>query len=227
MGFLAQIDCAAARAAAPELALPDAGLLSFFLGLDPDYEIPSFYSEVNHDGEGARVVYTPPGSTLGRMAVPADMPTDYLELERPVCKLKFVRGGAVLPEASNPIVAATSAFSTAQAQAYAALAELVNGDDEDSKHWGSRIGGHPAILQNDTLEIEAESLERGLDLQTGQQWNDPDFARASAQWCQLMQMASEDAAEWLWGDGGLMHWMVRQTELSTAVFTRAWAIGVN
>lgn len=113
-----------------------------------------------------------------------------------------------------------------QAQAYHALAELVNGDAEDRKHWGSRLGGHPAVLQNDSLRLTAESFERGDGGLSGRGWDDPAFQRASAEWCQLMQMAG-GKEEWIWGDGGLMHWMVRKNELAASQFSSVWAIGVN
>lgn len=225
MAFLAQIDCAAVRLVAPEIALPDSGLLSFFLGLDPDYPIPSFYGDVNTDPGGARVLYTPKSSVLTRLAMPEDMPSEYVGSDRPVCKLKLTRGGAVLPAVDNPVVA-LAGLTPVQAQHYLALAEFVNGEAEDEKHMGSRLGGHPSILQNDTLQLTAESFERGDGSLSGRGWEQLEFQRASAEWCQLMQMAGGEE-EWIWGDGGLMHWMVRKSEFAAADFSSAWAIGVN
>ena len=225
MAFLAQIDCASAKTIAPELALPNRGWLSFFLGLDPGHPMPSFHGEVNTDREGARVFYSPADAGLTRLAMPQDMPSAYRDSHRPVCKLKLVRGGAVLPDLTHPAVA-LARLAPAQAQAYQALAQFVNGDDEDSKQWGSRLGGYPAVLQHDSLALTAESFERGDGSPSGRGWDDPAFQRASATWCQLMQMAGGEE-EWIWGDGGLMHWMVRRGDLDNAQFSPAWAIGVN
>jgi hypothetical protein len=226
MAFLAQLDLAQAHAAVSGLLLPNAGLLSFFLGIDPEPGLPSFQGEVNFDRGGARVLYSAAGTTLARLAPPSDTPAEYLDSERPTCELKFVRGGAVLPEQSSPLVA-RAGVAPAAAAAYEALADALNGNRESELHWGSRLGGHPAILQNDDLGIVAELRERGLS-EAGDAHSvlrDPAFIDATTQWRQVLQMA-EGAEGWGWGDSGLMHWMARGGAFANAAFPTAWAIGV-
>ncbi len=65
MTFLAQIALQEVAPHLPEGTLPTAGLLSFFMGDDP--EGAAGYCEV------AKVIYTPPGTPLQRREVPKDM----------------------------------------------------------------------------------------------------------------------------------------------------------
>jgi uncharacterized protein YwqG len=227
MAFMAQIDLAEARAAAPELALPESGLLSFFVGLDPTCPLPSFYGEVNEDRDGARVMWTPAGTPLVRLALPKDMPCGLDASAQPVCKIKFARSGPALPELSHSALAG-GALTPEQAIAYEALADLVNGKYDDTKRWGTRLGGYPALLQNDDLHLEAESRQEGagvIDSEKYALWQQPEFQNSSLRWLQLLQM-DEGAQGWGWGDAGLMHWMVQRDEFTSASFSTVWSIGV-
>lgn len=226
MAFMAQIDLAEAHGLASDLSLPATGLLSFFLGLDPGYPLPSFFSEVNEDREGVKVLWTPPGSEMRRLLEPEDMPAEFKCMKRPVCKIKMSRAGAVLPQLSHSALI-NAQLTPDQAHAYESLANLLNGDDEDAKHWGTRLGGYPAVLQDDDMHLTAESLERDIGVGSKRYlaWQSDDFQRASTRWRQLLQMA-EGEEEWSWGDAGMLHWMARADEFANANFSSVWAIGV-
>lgn len=227
MAFIAQFDLAEVHAVAPDIGLPASGLLSCFLALDPETSLPGFRGEANADNAGARVLWTAAESALTRMIEPEDLPAPYRDLPRPVCKLKLSRAGAMLPGLGHTALQLQD-LHAAQAQAYAELVELINGDLDDPRHWGSRLGGHPALLRNDDLHLSAECLARGGEACEGRHFTreDPEFQRASLRWRQLLQLA-EGNEGWTWGNAGLLHWMVRAQDWSRAEFATAWAIGVE
>jgi uncharacterized protein YwqG len=58
------------------------------------------------------------------------------------------------------------------------------------------------------VELEVEQLHRGL---TGEpfDWNDPGVRAAATGWQLLLQVASDDAADMMWGDVGQLYYLAR------------------
>lgn len=226
MAFLLQVNLADVAAVEPAMGLPKDGLLSLFLAHDADFPTPSFYSESNADPEGCRVIYTASSKPLRRTDPPADMPTGTYEDKDNLCAYVVRPGGPSLPCLSNDRVV-RARLTLAQAQAYAELVAAVNGDDDTPNTWATRLGGYPAVLQNDSLHFEAESYTRGLSHvdSTYALWEQADFQEAAQEWVQLFQL-SEGKEGWVWGDAGLMHIMVQANEWKLADFTQSWSIGV-
>lgn len=225
MAFMLQVNLAEVSAIEPEVALPRSGLLSVFLAFD-DFPMPSFYSDANSDPEGCRIIYTPSGQSLQRTAPPPDMPSADYEGKDVVCSYTVRTGGAMLPQLSNDRVQRAN-LTPQQSQAYRALALAINGDDDAPSNWTTRLGGYPALLQNDDLHLNAETFVRGLSLcdSTYAQWSDLEFQRAAQSWRHLLQL-SEGKEGWTLGDAGLLHILVRDEQWQSAEFSPAWAIGV-
>lgn len=225
MAFMLQVDLAEVSAVEPAIALPRSGLLSVFLAFD-DFPMPSFYSDANSDPEGCRVIYTPSEQPLQRTAPPVDMPSEAYEGKDVICSYAVRAGGAMLPQLSNDRVQRAN-LTPQQSQAYRSLVLAINGDDDAPSNWTTRLGGYPALLQNDDLHLDAETFSRGLSLcdSTYAQWADLEFQRAAQSWRQLLQL-SEGKEGWTWGDAGLLHVLVRDEQWQSARFSPAWAIGV-
>jgi hypothetical protein len=85
-----------------------------------------------------------------------------------------------------------------------------------------QIGGHPCPQQG-PVEMEVEQLRRGL---AGEpfEWGDPDVQSAASDWQLLLQVASDDDADMMWGDVGQLYYLVTATEKpEEALFT--WQCG--
>ena len=149
MTFLLQVDLADVAAAEPKTGLPSVGLLSVFLAND-EMGFPSFYSDVNSEREGCRVIYSPAGSTLVRTAAPADRDDVQYEHKDVVCTYTVRPGGLMLPPLSSSLVQ-RAGLSVEQGAAYGRLLEAVNGSDNSKDAWATRLGGYPALLQGDTF----------------------------------------------------------------------------
>lgn len=225
MAFMLQINLADIAVVDATVGLPAEGLLSVFLAFD-DTQMPSFYSDANSSPEGCRVIYTASTATLHRTPPPVDMPNETGDGKSVVSTYTARHGGPMLPELSNDRVQRAQ-LTPAQANAYRDLVTAVNGDDESLQHWATRLGGYPAVLQNDDFHLQAETHARSrpLDDNTYAQWTDPTFQQSAQAWRQLLQLA-EGKEGWTWGDAGLMHVMVREDNWTDGEFTLAWGIGV-
>jgi uncharacterized protein YwqG len=226
MAFLLQLNLADVASVEPVLGLPGEGLLSVFLALDDSYPIPSFFSDANSDLDGCRVIFTPAGRPLDRIPFPIDTPDGYRKAKPVVCGYTCRRGGSVLPDLSNDRVQ-RAALSPIQSSAYRELVRALNGDDDAPANLATRVGGYPALLQNDDLHLQAESYSRGDSLhgRAYEMWEDAAFQQSAQQWRQLFQLP-EGKEGWTWGDAGLMHVAVREDQWRAADFSPAWGIGV-
>jgi hypothetical protein len=228
MAFLLQVNLADIASVRVDIGFPRDGLLSVFLGLDDDYPIPAFYGDANHDPLGCRMLYTAPGTQLERLPLPEDMPHEYSECEHTLCSYSFNAGGATLPALTHSSVEHTLRDAM-QREAYSELLALIDGDLEDKSHWGTRMGGYPALLQNDDIHLVAECRERRVN-PTGNEimtlWQNPEFHRRALRWRQAFQLGSGPEG-WLWGDGGLMHLMVDDSKWQSLDFDAVWSVGVN
>ncbi|MGE4072839.1 MAG: DUF1963 domain-containing protein [Lysobacterales bacterium] len=226
MAFLLQLNLAEVNATDPEMGLPSSGLLSAFLAFDMDYPMPSFYGEANQDRAGCKVIYTPAEIELDRLEMPADVPKEHHAAQGKVCAYTMTMGGPRLPDLSNDRVQRAQ-LTTQQAESYLALVAAINGDDEARVNWGTRLGGYSALIQDDTIHLHAESLDRGITADSaefGKLWPEDRYQSQSERWRQLLQLA-EGPEGWTWGDAGLMHLMVLSEQWSVGQFDPVWSIG--
>ncbi|MFC3235303.1 DUF1963 domain-containing protein [Streptomyces nitrosporeus] len=88
---------------------------------------------------------------------------------------------------------------------------------------GHRIGGHARSVQN-PVEIEiAEAVMGGAA-----SWDDPRLSEEAGRRVLLAQFDSEDAADMMWGDAGVLYWLIRPEDLAERCFERAmstWQCG--
>jgi uncharacterized protein YwqG len=225
MAFLLQVNLAEVAAVEPDMGLPAAGLVSVFLARD-EYGYPSFFSDANSERDGCRVFYSPARSELRRTPAPASPKAADHEVNDVHCTYTFRAGGLMLPESSSDLVQ-RAGLSPEQGVAYRELLLAVNGSDDAPANWGTRLGGYPALVQNDDLHLQAETNARNLPLTRSsyEQWSDESFIQSARSWRQLFQL-SEGKEGWIWGDAGLMHIMVSDTQWPQAEFHLAWGIGV-
>jgi len=229
MAFLAQIDLAEAHALEPGLRLPASGLLSFFLGCgDETYEKEEdgrthymvdimLGTDAAHRG-GWRVLHTPAGATLERRALQADpLPETFAP-----CSVKLAKGGGALPDETGSVYDVL-ALDEDQRDTYAeVLAQLApRSDDERGEN---QLLGYPQLIQFTPPEAACELATRGMDpFQAIPEGAEGDtLRRAAADWGLLLQLVSDDNANFLWGDAGNLYFYGKRAAMEKGDFSGVW-----
>jgi uncharacterized protein YwqG len=228
LGHVLSFDCAPVAAMLPELGLPTDGRLAFF-----------YFDDRYDDGEstvgtwdpssraGFRVLHLHPELSTRANNTHAATPVPPGLASFPVVALAAVRT-VTWPSYETPMAQAvwnnhglTGPRPGVPAPSVGALYEdlwKLPGGGYDTH----QIGGHPCPQQN-PVEMEVEQLRRGL---VGEpfDWSDPSVASAAADWQLLLQVASDDAADMMWGDVGQLYYLVRNAQQpQEALFT--WQCG--
>ncbi|GAA0437542.1 YwqG family protein [Streptomyces luteireticuli] len=214
LSFVASLDCAALPSAALDIALPADGTLAFFYFdgqlddgcalVEPDYP---------DSRPGARVLYIPAGVHVAEREAPEGI-RPYLEVPL------TARPEATAPYPWHPVV-------------YREFAPMPDGHpvwDEDFREalWDHsegtehRVGGHADPVQD---EVEAEVARGALG---GPPWDDPRIQEEALRWTLLAQFGSDDDADMMWGDAGVLYWLIRPEDLAERRFDRAmftWQCG--
>lgn len=211
LGFLAQINLAEASRVSDEL--PRAGLLTFFYdfeagpwGFDPA-DRPAFC-----------VMFTPASAKLALREAPEEL----TELVMPARRLSFE---------SIPTIPQFEAFNSDDGSS---LSESLLERAEEI--WGRQgefpplhqMLGHAFTVQSPGIRAEAAAVTRGIYL-----GEPPDMAvhgnalaaaEADAEnWLLLLQLDTDDSA-WMWGDMGLLYFMIHRDALAKCDTSNAWCI---
>lgn len=213
LSFVASIDCAGLPTAAVDMDLPEAGTLLFFYfdGQLDDGEA-LVLAEDRESLAGARVLYVAAGEEIAERGTPVGVEsypvvplTARLEMTaaepwHPRIRNAFAAGAPLGNRYDHPVCA----------QEF--LDALWEFDDEV----GHQIGGHAHSVQN---PVEIEIAEAVLNGQVS--WDDPRLSEEAGNWVLLAQFDSEDAADMMWGDAGVLYWLIRPEDLAERRFERA------
>ena len=205
MSFVGELDLAALRRAAPEVAaaLPAEGRLALFY----DVEEMRWGFEPT-DGAFVRLVH------LTAAGKPRAAPAGATTFKERVLGATAVR---VLPDAED--LPDGVAFGEADEAYFEHAAALVPEPDH-------RVGGHPAWIQGDGRGDAAVAAVGGS---TGT----PEKAREArerlspgpaSEWRLLWQLDTDDEAGFMWGDAGRLYLLARDEDLKARRFDRAWLV---
>ncbi|WP_416954843.1 YwqG family protein [Nocardioides sp. T5] len=206
-------ECEPVTTMLPELGLPTTGRLAFFYfdGAFDDFASPvGTWDPTTRPGFRVMHVHperaaahdrmhlatpAPPGLTpFPAVAMTTVRTMSWPGSESPAAESIWAKAGLVGP---RPGVAAPSVVAL-----YDALHELPHGGYDTHQ-----IGGHACPQQN-AVEMEVEQLRRGL---TGEpfEWSDPAVQAVASGWQLVVQVASDDAADMMWGDVGQLYFLAR------------------
>lgn len=90
-----------------------------------------------------------------------------------------------------------------------------------------QVGGFPNPVQDDEMELECQLVSNGLYCGDLSGYNDPRVATLGAgatEWKLLLQLDSDDDANMMWGDLGLLYFWIRSSDLVTRNFSNVWMI---
>ncbi|WP_436844827.1 YwqG family protein [Streptomyces roseoverticillatus] len=214
LSFIASIDCAALPSTALDITLPSDGTLAFFYfdgQVDDGCAMVSPYEPGTW--AGARVLYVPAGSPVTRRTAPEGiqpypevMLTARVETTAPYLWHPAVyREFAPMPD-DHPLW---------DDEFQEALWDLSEGTEH-------RIGGHANPVQD---EVESEVARGSLG---NPPWADPRINEEALRWVLLAQFDTDDDADMMWGDCGVLYWLIRPEDLAARRFDRAmftWQCG--
>ncbi|MGW0920655.1 YwqG family protein [Streptomyces sp. NPDC002755] len=213
LSFVASIDCARLPKAALDIDLPEAGALLFFYfdGQLNDGEA-LVLAEDRASWTGVRVLYVAADEKVAERGTPAGL-KPYLAVQltaraemtatepwHPRVRDAFAPGAPVGNRYDHPVCAQ----------------DFLDALWEFDEEVGHQIGGHAHSVQN---PVEIEVAEAVLD--GGVPWHDPRLSEETDNWVLLAQFDSEDTADMMWGDAGVLYWLIRPEDLAERCFERA------
>ncbi|MDX3194048.1 YwqG family protein [Streptomyces sp. MN03-5084-2B] len=214
LNFLAAVDCAALPREFLSIPLPEAGTLLFFY-FDAENRESDDVPEPE-DVEAAQVVFVPAGVPVAERAAPEGVDP------YPVRDL-FGEVEATAPKNHHILLDETK---TASGRTLAEAAETVRlpGNHVGTEVFGRlvwqlrqegphhQVGGFADPIQNAVEEEVAAEVLGGH--------RDPRLLEEAARWVLLAQIDSDDDAGLIWGDAGMLYWMIRTDDLEAGRFDR-------
>ncbi|GAA2937038.1 hypothetical protein GCM10020221_36000 [Streptomyces thioluteus] len=214
LSFIASFDCAALPSAALDISLPADGTLAFFYfdgQLDGGVEVVA--PDEPDSWAGARVLYVPAG-------------VDVVEREAP----EGIRPYPGIPLTARPETTAPYLWHPVVYREFGPMPDdhPVWSEDFQDALWDHaegtehRVGGHADPVQD---EVEAEVARGALG---NPPWDDPRIQEEALDWTLLAQFDSDDDADMMWGDCGVLYWLIRPEDLAERRFDRAmftWQCG--
>jgi uncharacterized protein YwqG len=128
---------------------------------------------------------------------------------------------AVFPSSERPEVAALS-LSDEESEAY--WEWMDSPFDGLPRH---QVGGLPAPVQGDGMELECQLASHGLYCGDSSGYQDPKataLASGAQDWRLLLQLDTDDDAGIMWGDCGMLYFWVRAEEAASGDFRNPWLI---
>ena len=97
--------------------------------------------------------------------------------------------------------------------------------DEDN-YGGHHLLGYPDLVQGDIF-TECQLVTNGLYCGDPSGYNDPKAAelrKSVSDWTLLFQIDSDDEAEVMWGDCGMVYFAIKKDDLAAENFDNIWAV---
>jgi len=223
MVFFAQLNLEQLSQWFPASPLPANGVLSFFIGINEEYNVPIPMGTAEEKGMW-KVIHTPDLNGLRRRDTP-DYPADVYDTEVKECDITFSLKGAIYPNDDSAVVKQMD-LTDDEFCVYQDLIQQANpSDEQQDSDYQHQLLGYPFYIQSNDMEVMCERGYRGKDIFTSSK--DPAQTQreeqASADWRLLLQLASdEENTDLLWGDAGLIYWFIRQQDLAQQNFDDTW-----
>ncbi len=90
-----------------------------------------------------------------------------------------------------------------------------------------RLLGAPYLIQGDIMDLECQLASNGVYLGDGKAYEDVqyDHLRSGASdWQLLLQLDSDETAEMMWGDSGMIYYWMRHQDLQALDFSATWLV---
>jgi uncharacterized protein YwqG len=207
LSFLALVRTADFQAPAEVPGLPTDTLLAFFYEADQQ----EGWGSHPEDRQFSAVIPVPAAS-----AVPVTAPPGALTF--PAYRV-LPRTVTTIPDQDEPALDELDEDFTA----YQRLSEDLAPDDKAPWH---RMFGWPDLVQ-DAMQLECQLASSGLNVGGPEGYRDPraaGLAAGAADWLLLLQLDTDDALTWMWGDVGTIYYWIRRQDLLAGRFDQTWLI---
>lgn len=99
---------------------------------------------------------------------------------------------------------------------------------DDYSHQGPahQLLGWPTLIQNE-MELECQMVTNGIymgDTSGHKHLRRAELEKSKQDWTLLLQVDSDDDAQMMWGDAGMLYFWIRRQDLERAVFDSVWCI---
>jgi uncharacterized protein YwqG len=91
-------------------------------------------------------------------------------------------------------------------------------------HW---MFGYPMPIQNNGMDLECQLASNGLYCGDSSAYDDPRcvlLEPGRSEWLMLLQIDSDDDAEMMWGDVGMLYFWIKRRDLEQRRFDDCWMI---
>ncbi|WP_134665109.1 MULTISPECIES: YwqG family protein [unclassified Amycolatopsis] len=214
--FVAAVDCATLPREFVTIPLPEAGTLLFFC-FDGRYTPDRYQHDLPRDADGYRVLFVPAGTPVAERTPPsgldpyprrdvvAEIVATAPEREHFLLDHTTIASGESLAEAVKTVLGPGRAGTDVFGEMTWEVAQGTR------RH---QVGGLAAPVQGAVEnEIAAEVLEGG--------WEDPRHKEEAARWVLLAQFDSAEETDMMWGDVGMLYWLIRPDDLKAGRFDAA------
>lgn len=89
-----------------------------------------------------------------------------------------------------------------------------------------QIGGYPNAVQNDDMELECQLASNGVYCggDRGDQPRAAELESGVADWKLLLQIDTDEEADMMWGDEGMLYFWIREQDLKKRDFSNVWMV---
>jgi uncharacterized protein YwqG len=210
--FLCWLDLRIIQQQLPFSWLPKDGFLAFFYDV---YNQPWGFDPA--DAGSWQVLYFEQDQVLEHRNPPENF-TPELSQEKYFLSSRLIQS---LPSLERSEVNALGLSEAAREEWLAQNEQVYAGDP---KH---QIGGYPFVIQNDSMELEAQLVSHGLYCGDATGYQDAKarvLEAGAADWRLLLQFDSDDIFGTCWGDLGTLYFWIREEDAKAKRFDKAWLI---
>jgi uncharacterized protein YwqG len=211
LAFIAQINLADVARVMPDGPLPQKGQLWFFYAWDQEHW------GFDPKDAGSAVVHYEADAKLARRALPGDIPE---EGRFASCAVGF-RAYDDIPDGSDDRVLPSNADEPTLLHYIEVRTRVASTTGTSHK-----LLGHPEPVQN-PMEIECAAVTNGIYFGDAKADESPRYRQADAtkyDWRLLMQVDSDDDADMMWGDSGMIYFWIRDQDLRARRFDKTWML---
>lgn len=227
LNFLAQINLSDVHGSGVESPLPREGLLLFFYrysdgpwGFDPK------------DRDGFAVMYVPAGTPVERHKAPLKVDADDVDFVFSPCSLQFTAVASLPDPFAIPHYTEADVEEDAWTEfieEHEDLAETLWGEQGEDDTCLNQMFGRPFTVQSPAIQAEAAAVTRGVYFGDAEIAPEHEALLAEAEkeqddWIILLQLDTDPRPEWMWGDMGVLFFLVHKDAAAKGDFSNVWCI---
>jgi uncharacterized protein YwqG len=213
MLFLCQLDLSELPVGCNRHGLPLTGMIYFFY--NQEQETWGFDPK---DKGSWSVLYTPLSASDCQLR---DIPEEIDESMLPEEKSLGYENYKSFPDYYDERVFSLELSSKQVDQYYEQYSNNFN--NEHAHH----LFGYPNPVQNNDMDLECQLVSNGLYCGDSTGYNDPravELTPGKSDWMLLLQLDSDEDANIMWGDSGMLYFWIRKEDLDELRFENCWMI---